>query len=182
MARLDEPPTVAGPATGWPVDLTRSVVQVLDPAGHPAGTGFVVGPRLLVTCAHVLAGHGRDDKPPTGPVTVVFTHLDAAARTVQVNPRWWRDPDGDDIAFLRLDEPPPAQAQLVALGDSPGARGHRVKTFGFPLNAPSAGHYGYGVAGDQIIGDGGAPLLQLTDCTEVTEGFSGGPCWMSAPG
>ncbi len=61
------------------------------------------------------------------------------------------------------------------MGDSPGVRGHRVKAFGFPLNAPSAGHYGYGVAGDQIVGDGGAPLLQLTDCTEVTEGFSGGP-------
>ncbi len=175
MTGLGEPPTLPGPATGWPVDLTRSVVQVLDTDGRPAGTGFVVGQRLLVTCAHVLAGHGRDDGPPTGPVTVVFAHVGGAARTVRVDPQSWRDPDGADIAFLRLDESLPAQAQPVTLGGSPGVRGHRVKAFGFPVNAPSAGHYGYGVAGDQIVGDGGTPLLQLTDCTEVTEGFSGGP-------
>ncbi|MGH3999716.1 MAG: trypsin-like peptidase domain-containing protein, partial [Pseudonocardiaceae bacterium] len=172
MTELGEPPTVARPATGWPVDLTRSVVQVLDPNGHPAGTGFLVGQRLLVTCAHVLAGH---DGLPSSPVTVVFVHLDAAVRTVRVDPRWWRDPEGADVAFLCLDEPLPAQAQPLPLGGSPGVRGHRVKAFGFPVNAPSAGHYGYGVAGDQIVGDGGTPLLQLTECTEVTEGFSGGP-------
>ena len=175
MTHLGEPPTAAGPASGWPVDLTRSVVQVLGTDGHPAGSGFVVGQRLLVTCAHVLAGHGRDDGPPTGPVTVVFAHLDGAARTVQVAPQWWRDQDSADIAFLRLDEPLPAQAQPLLLGDSPGVRGHRIKAFGFPLNAPSAGHYGYGVAGDRIVGDGGTPLLQLTGCAEATEGFSGGP-------
>ncbi|MGH3873042.1 MAG: trypsin-like peptidase domain-containing protein [Pseudonocardiaceae bacterium] len=158
MTRLGEP------ATSWPVDLTRSVVQVLDD-GRLVGTGFLVGPRLLVTCAHVLAGHD-------GPVTVVFGHLAATAR---VEPQWWSDPEGADVAFLRLDEPPPAQAQSVALGGSLGIRGHRVKAFGFPVNAPSAGHYGYGVAGDQIVGDGATPLLQLTGCTEVTEGFSGGP-------
>ncbi len=175
MTRLGEPRTGAGPASGWSVDLTRSVVQVLDTTGHPAGTGFVVDQRLLVTCAHVLAGRGRDNGPPTSPVTVVFAHLDGAQRAVRVDPQWWRDPDGADVAFLRLVEPPPAQAQPLALGDSPGVRGHRVKAFGFPLNAPRAGHYGYGVAGDHIVSDGGTPLLQLTDCTEVTEGFSGGP-------
>lgn len=160
MIRLGEPPT------GWPVDLTRSVVQILG-NGRPVGTGFMVGPQLLVTCAHMLTGHD-------GPITVVFAHLDAAARAVRVDPQWWRDPEGADIAFLRLDEPPPVNAQPLSLGGSPGVRGHRVKAFGFPLNAPSAGHYGYGVAGDQIARDGG-PLLQLTGCTEVTEGFSGGP-------
>ncbi len=160
MIRLGEPPT------GWPVDLTRSIVQVLD-NGRPVGTGFMVGPRLLVTCAHVLTGHD-------GPVTVVFAHLDDAKRAVRVDPQWWRDPESADIAFLRLDKPPPAQAQPLLLGGSLGVRGHRVKAFGFPVNAPNAGHYGYGVAGDQIVGDG-SPLLQLTGCTEVTEGFSGGP-------
>ena len=52
--RLGELPTVADPATGWPVDLTRSVVQVLDTGGRVAGTGFVVSPRLLVTCPHAM--------------------------------------------------------------------------------------------------------------------------------
>ncbi|MGH3869617.1 MAG: trypsin-like peptidase domain-containing protein, partial [Pseudonocardiaceae bacterium] len=174
MTRLGEPPILAGPAAGWPVDLARSVVQVLDAEGRPAGTGFMVGPRLLVTCAHLLTD-GSDEPEPADLVTVVFAHLDGAAFTVRVEPQWWRDLDGADVAFLRLDRPPPAQAQPLALGGSPGVGGHRVKTFGFPVNAPSGGHYGYGVAGDQIVGDGGTPLLQLSDCTEVTEGFSGGP-------
>jgi S1-C subfamily serine protease len=175
MPRPGEPPTLPGLSTDGPVDLTRSVVQVLGTNGHPVGTGFLMGQRLLVTCAHALADHSRDDGPPTSPVTVVFAHLDAAARTVRVNPQWWRNPNDADVAFLRLDEPPPASAQPLILGHSPGVRGHRVKAFGFPLNAPHASHYGYGVAGDQILGDSGTPLLQLTDCTEVTEGFSGGP-------
>ncbi|MBV9011000.1 MAG: trypsin-like peptidase domain-containing protein [Pseudonocardiales bacterium] len=174
MTRLGEPPLQAGPAAGWPVELTRSVVQILDAAGRPAGTGFVVGPQLLVTCAHILTDHDHDE-PPDDPITVVFAHLDGARRTGQVEPRYWRGPDGADVAFLRVAQPLPAQAQPLALGGSPGVGGHQVKTFGFPVNAPSAGHYGYGVAGDQIDGDGGTPLLQLTGCTEVTEGFSGGP-------
>ncbi len=107
MTQLGEPPTVSRPARGWPVDLTRSVVQVLDTDGHPTGTGFLVGPRLLATCAHVLAGHAREGGSPTSPITVVFAHLDAAERTAQVDPQQWRDPKGADVAFLRLDEPPP---------------------------------------------------------------------------
>jgi hypothetical protein len=174
MARLGEPPRQAGPAAGWPVELTRSVVQILDAAGRPAGTGFVVGPQMLVTCAHILTDHDRDE-PPADPITVVFAHLDGARRTGRVDPRYWRGPGGADVAFLHVAEPLPTHAQQLVLGGSPGVGGHRVKTFGFPVNAPSAGHYGYGVAGDQIEGDGGTPLLQLTGCTEVTEGFSGGP-------
>jgi hypothetical protein len=175
MAPLGEPPRSAGPAAGWPVDLARSVVQVVDVDGRPAGAGFLLGQRLLVTCAHVLIGHGRDDGPPVDPVTVVFAHSDGAACTARVDPQWWRSPEGADIAFLHLADPPPAQAQPLPLGSAQGIRGHSIKAFGFPTNTFSARHYGYGVAGDPIRGDNGTPLLQLTDCTEVTEGFSGGP-------
>jgi Trypsin-like peptidase domain len=142
MARLSEPLNRPGSAAGWPVDLTRSVVQVLDGDGAPAGTGFVVGPQLLVTCAHLFTGHGEDGGLPSGPVTVVFAHLNGARRAAQVDPRYWRDPDGADVAFLRLDEPLPRQAQPLALGSSLGVGGHRVKAFGFPRNAPATGHYG----------------------------------------
>jgi hypothetical protein len=58
-------------------------------------------------------------------VTVVFIHLDGAERTVRVDPRQWRDPDGADIAFL-LDESLSTQAHPVTLGGSPGVRGHRM--------------------------------------------------------
>lgn len=96
-------------------------MQVLHAGGEPAGTGFLVGKRLLVTCAHVLGG--GPDESPASTVTVVFAHLDGAKRTAQVDPQWWRDPDGADVAFLHLDSPPPAQAQPLALGASPGFGG-----------------------------------------------------------
>jgi len=173
MARPGES-AFAGPAAGWPVDLTRSVAQILNAHGQPVGIGFLVREELLATCAHLLTGHGQDDRPPAGPVTMVFVHLDGVKRTAWVDPQRWRSPHGADVALLRLDQPPPAQAQPLALGGSSGTRGHQVKMFGFPLHAHGAGQYGYGVAGDHIPGDG-APRLQLTGCTEVTKGFSGSP-------
>jgi hypothetical protein len=156
------------------VDLTRGTVAVLDDHGRPTGTGFLVGDRLLVTCAHVLSGDRGSAKPPTDPVTVRFVHLDEGTRTAQVDPQLWRSPTGEDVAFLRLEHEPPPRAYVLPMGGSRGIRGHQVKAFGFPVNAPSAGHYGYGIAGDRILGDGDVPLLQLTECSEVTEGFSGG--------
>jgi V8-like Glu-specific endopeptidase len=70
----------SGSTGTWPVDLTRSVAQVLKSSGSPAGTSFLVGERLLATCMHVLTAEA-DGEPPTGPVTVVFRHLDGVART-----------------------------------------------------------------------------------------------------
>ncbi|MDQ3761618.1 MAG: hypothetical protein M3460_07935 [Actinomycetota bacterium] len=101
--------------------------------------------------------------------------MDNAARVARVEPQLWRSPDGEDVAFLHLEGAPPRQARALALGSSRGIRGHDVKTYGFPGNVPSAGAYGYGVAGDRILDDGNVPLLQLTKGNAVTEGFSGGP-------
>ena len=164
------------PATKPSIELARGVARVLDAEGRPAGTGFLVTERLLVTCAHVLAGHAGE--AAAGPVQVEFPGLaDGAAqmRVGQVNPGLWRDPGAGDIAFLRLSAPPPDGAHPLSLGPARGIRSHQVKTFGFPANAPDGGHYGYAIAGDVITAGDGQDLLQLTGCTEVTEGFSGGP-------
>lgn len=58
MTQLSEPPDFPVPKTGWPIDLTRGVVQVLDVQGRPLGTGFLVGERFVVTCAHLLTRGG----------------------------------------------------------------------------------------------------------------------------
>jgi hypothetical protein len=106
---------------------------------------------------------------------VRFALLDNATRTARVDPELWRGPESQDVAFLRLDDAPPADAKVLPIGASAGTRGHTVKTYGFAVNAPSAGTYGFGVVGDQIVGDSNEPLLQLTRCSGVTEGFSGAP-------
>ena len=175
MTRQPEWPNPPTSRTGWPIELTCSVVQVLGVDGRPMGTGFLVSERLIVTCAHLLTDVVLSVSPTAGAVRVRFTHVDGAARTASVDPQLWRDPAGTDVAFLRLVDAPPAQALPLLLGSSAGAGQHRVKIFGFPSEGLREGHYGYGIAGDRVRDDSGAPLLQLTGCTEVTEGFSGGP-------
>lgn len=156
-------------------ELANSVVQVLDSQDRPAGTGFLVGDQLLVTCAHVVPSVGD-------PVLFRFAQLDDQPRRAWVMPEHWRDPTAGDVAFLRVADPLPALARPLQLGAARDARRHPVQTYGFPINAPGSGHYGYGVAGDLIRSDRGHQLLQLHDCTEVTEGFSGGPVLDAACG
>lgn len=150
--------------------LAGSVVRVLGPDRRAAGTGFLLGDQLVVTCAHVVA----DPANAAAPDTVVVEFSGSVARAAAVDAALWRPPGQGDIAFVRLAEPAPPAARPLPLGLAGGARGRPVKAFGFPANAPASGHYGYAIAGD-LIGSGASRLLQLTECSEVTIGFSGGP-------
>ena len=165
----DELATWSAPAA----ELAQGAVRVLGATGRPVGTGFLVAERLLVTCAHVVAGGAGE--APEDPVPVEFTGLAAGVQRGLADPGLWRGSGAGDIAFLRLSDPPPPGARPLPLGRAHGVRSHHVKTFGFPANAPDGGHYGYATAGDIIADRDGRELLQLTECTEVTEGFSGGP-------
>ncbi|MFI8519798.1 trypsin-like peptidase domain-containing protein [Streptomyces sp. NPDC085481] len=153
--------------------LPPAVGQVLGQDGTVAGAGFLVSGDLLATCAHVAraAGHGPGDR-----VEVVFPRVAGEERfggLVLEEP--WRAPEAEDVAFVRLDGVP-AGAEALPLGPAGGSRGHRVRSFGFPAQAPREGHFGFGVAGDLLPAvPGGSELLQLTDANDLTTGFSGGP-------
>ena len=103
-----------------------------------------------------------------------FAHLDERDRSAEVIPAWWRSPDQGDIAFLRLMQPLPDQARALRLAERAVAQ-RRVRTFGFPINAPALGHHGYAVIGHQLTSDTGHTLVQLRQASEITEGFSGAP-------
>ncbi|MEU1825808.1 trypsin-like serine protease [Streptomyces abikoensis] len=154
--------------------VVRAVAQILDADGGVAGTGFAVAADTVITCAHVVraAGHG-----PGATVWVAFPHANAAGHVqAHVLPGPWRPPGAQDIAVLRLKSAPPGM-DVLSLGSAEGCRGHRVRTFGFPAQAPPGGHFGYAEAGDLLAGGNGAgsTLLQLTDANDITTGFSGGP-------
>jgi Trypsin-like peptidase domain len=168
---MTERVAVQEPSEGDREDVRRSVVQVLDERGGCVGTGFLVQGGLLVSCAHVITSAGA---PPDGPVTVRFAHLDGQDRPAEVVPAWWRNPAQGDIAVLRLVQPPPDQAQPLRLAEGVIPE-RRVRTFGFPSNAPAQGQYSYAVVGHQLTSEAGQPLRQLRDATEITEGFSGAP-------
>ncbi|BEL04872.1 hypothetical protein Q0Z83_030630 [Actinoplanes sichuanensis] len=147
-----------------------SVAQVLGPQGAVAGAGFLVGDCVLVTCAHVVeaADSGIGD-----PVLVRFPHAGGAPEVVgRVLAEGWQPSDGQDIALISLDRVPDGLRPLQLAG-SVGRRGNPVRSFGFPAQAGSDGHFGYGQAGDLLR----PSLLQLTGANDLTEGFSGGPVW-----
>ncbi|MFI2189062.1 trypsin-like peptidase domain-containing protein [Streptomyces sioyaensis] len=153
--------------------VPESVFQVLASDAGVAGAGFLAGEDTGFTCAHVVHAAGQF---PGGRVEVLFPHLPDAPRVMaDVVAEQWRAPEAEDVAVLRLDSVP-AGAQGMAVGASAGCRGHRVCSFGFPIQAPRGGHFGYGEAGDLLPGDNGAGrLLQLSKANDLTTGFSGGP-------
>lgn len=151
--------------------LTTAVAQILNAAGRAVGAGFLAGEGVVITCAHVVAEAGGG---PGGTVRLAFPHVGGrpGAHGLVVTEAW-RAPEDEDIALVRLEETP-AGVTALALGSADGCRGHRIRTFGFPGQAPPDGHFGYGTAGD-LLPAHGRSLLQLTDANDLTTGFSGAP-------
>ncbi|MFG2985410.1 trypsin-like peptidase domain-containing protein [Streptomyces sp. NPDC048258] len=154
-------------------DLLAAVVQVLRPDGGVAGVGFLVADGVVVTCAHVVEAAGGG---PEAVVQLAFPHVRGADRVEgSVTGHLWRASEDEDVAFIRLSRMP-ADARTLPLGSAEGCRGHHVRSFGFPAQAPPEGHFGFGVAGDLLPGSGGRSAhLQLTAANDLTTGFSGGP-------
>jgi len=152
------------------VDLKPAIVRILKPDGTTVGTGFLVtDDGLIATCAHVVQGAGAG---PGDTVRVAF-HATAEEREAQVEPAWWRVPDAEDVAILRLERPLPAGVTPLPLGSSASVEGHALTTFGFPAPKPVEG-----MAGKcEVVGrttERGFPVLQLRS-SEITPGFSGAP-------
>ncbi|MFF1344283.1 trypsin-like peptidase domain-containing protein [Streptomyces sp. NPDC058290] len=153
--------------------LPAAVAQILSAEGDVAGVGFLVAEGVLVTCAHVVTagGYGPGDR-----LRLAFPHAPSAPQVQgQVLAEAWRAPEDQDVAVVHLEEAP-GGVRSLALGSAEGCQGHRVRSFGFPAQAPPGGHFGYGVAGDPLpAGAGAGTVLQLTDANDLTTGFSGGP-------
>ncbi|MFJ8787016.1 trypsin-like peptidase domain-containing protein [Streptomyces sp. NPDC102476] len=169
------PQTGDGGDRGPAFRIQAAVAQILTADGAVAGAGFLIAADVVITCAHVVraAGHG----PGVG-VSLAFPRA-AGAPSVegQVLVEAWRAPDANDVAVIRLRGP--VGVSPLPLGSSAGCRGHRVRSFGFPDQAPPGGHFGYGTGGDLLpapgLDDSDGGLLQLTEANDLTQGFSGGP-------
>ncbi|MCH0540022.1 trypsin-like peptidase domain-containing protein [Streptomyces sp. MUM 203J] len=154
--------------------VVAATVQVLDTRGAVAGAGFLVAPDTVVTCAHVVAAAGA---APGKEIEVAFPHLPRSPRLpADVLTEGWRDPAAQDIAVLRLTDPPPDGARGLPLGSAAECRGHRVSSFGYPGQGLPGGRFGYGRAADVLLdGDGAGGLLRLTDADGLARGFGGAP-------
>ncbi|MGW5345642.1 nSTAND1 domain-containing NTPase [Streptomyces sp. NPDC004050] len=168
--------------------LTRSVVRIRSGAGSASGdvvgAGFLVGPDVVCTCAHVVARAaglaGTPDEAPPGPVSLDFpmvrdeTGTARAARAIVV--AWGRiaDDDSGDVALLRLDRPVPG-TRPAPLVDGTRVWEHPFRVIGFPAG------FQHGLwARGTLRGPQGAGWLQMeTPAGEprITAGFSGSPVW-----
>jgi HEAT repeat protein len=150
-------------------DFKASIIQIWDSRQKQiTGTGFMVGPRLVMTCAHVIRAARLE---PGCPVMLKFWGNEQPY-TAGVDASYWSPPDQEDIALLRLDADPPPEAVPLPLGFYLGGKERNFRTFGYPEQGALSG-------GGQIVGwaeIGAQRLLQLRS-PEVKPGFSGAPVW-----
>ncbi|WP_439678201.1 nSTAND1 domain-containing NTPase [Embleya sp. MST-111070] len=152
--------------------MPGAVAQVRDGVGTVVGAGFLIAEDLLVTCAHVLVDGGYG---PGAVVGLVFPHAPGAPAVAgRVLEEPWRGPREQDVALVALERS--VGVAPLSLGSAAGCRGHRVRSFGFPQQAPPGGHFGFATAGELLPAvDDSGDLLQLTGANDLTTGFSGGP-------
>jgi hypothetical protein len=162
--------------------VAAACVRIRHRDGTVVDSGFLVGPTLVATCAHVVADAlGIDpgvENPPAGQLAIELPMVrdSAASRTAEMA-RW--DPiaeDGDgDVALLGLSEPAPRGALTAPVRRIGALWGHRYRMFGFPEGRMD-GVWSTGV----IRGAQATGWFQLQGAVgdqPVRGGFSGSPVW-----
>ncbi|WP_169317204.1 S1 family peptidase [Actinacidiphila oryziradicis] len=171
--------------TGGADSLAGAVVRVRDPDGRIVGAGFLVAPRLVCTCAHVVAralgGDMRSADPPPGRVGLDFPLLpgpaDGSRTTFPAQVAGWRPvlaDDTGDLALLRLDEAVPAQVRPPWLVEANELWDHSVRVFGFPSGSD---HGVWGTGRLRAAQGAGWVQMQTEAGPRIEPGFSGSPVW-----
>ncbi|GAB4589384.1 hypothetical protein Ntsu_72160 [Nocardia sp. IFM 10818] len=154
------------------------MARVMDRSGETVGTGFVIGPGHIATCAHVVAAAveaGADVR--TAHVAVDFPLLPGAPRITARVHRWEPvRPDGrGDIAVLEMDGEALGEVAPPPLWRADRPWGREFRTVGFPSELAD----GVWVWGEFRApqGIGWMQLHGASGSQPITGGFSGSPVW-----
>ena len=152
---------------GWPVVyyVQDSVLKIFEPDGSPAGTGFVLGPQLGVTCAHVVRAAGATAGQVVGLAWFGEPQTKCSARVLEVG--WSNE---DDLAFLSW-EGDLGQAVAAPLADGPAQPGRPVATVGYPAGAL----YGEQWMQGSLAGTVSGGCIWQFDGGQLERGLSGAP-------
>ncbi|CAL9321782.1 nSTAND1 domain-containing NTPase [Streptomyces sp. SudanB52_2052] len=162
----------------FPEGLGPAVARVRSADGTPVGSGFLVAPGTVATCAHVVAqalcSDERDTSAPTRPVTVEFP-LQRGGVAYEASVSAWRPvaPDGTgDIALLRL---PESATTPVPLAGACDVWDHRFRILAFPATAEHGAWIGGRLLG--AVGQGWISMEADGTAHHISPGCSGAPVW-----
>ncbi|MFC8424133.1 trypsin-like peptidase domain-containing protein [Streptomyces sp. NPDC057236] len=170
--------------------LAAGTVRLRDGHGDSAGTGFLVGDGLVLTCAHVVCdalGEPRDTEVrPEARVTVdlpLLTGPGTPGDGVEAEVTHWvpiREDRSGDVAVLRLLGPVPGARPLpTSLSRRLWEHGSRIVGFTDSSDRPVWQR-------GSLLGPAGKGWVQLSradgQTVRVTGGFSGSPVWDNALG
>jgi formylglycine-generating enzyme required for sulfatase activity len=148
--------------------IEESIVRIK--AGNGSGTGFIVGPDRIVTCAHVIVDPQGRLRPS---VDVVFRGS-GERRSARLDPDHQSSEDALDIAFLIVEDGLPSSARPATLFPSAKPAGHHGFALGYPKEELD-GMHGHGtVKSMELRADRLGHLIQLSSDV-ITSGFSGAP-------
>lgn len=118
------------------LNFQRALVRVLDAAGSLCGMGFLVSPRQVLTCAHVVADALRiapdTREAPAGEVAIAFPFGEGRGRmypAIVAQKHGWYPRQSLDLALLHLHEALPlAGYERISQADS--IAGERFQAWG----------------------------------------------------
>lgn len=123
----------------------NAVVRILKGKNYlPVGAGILVGPREILTCAHVVndvLGRGQltETPPPTDTRVMLDFPLPAPGTFFPTRVVKWEGPRADgggDMALLELDSDPPPSTAPAQFSIPDDVWGHTFRAFGFPEHHP----------------------------------------------
>ena len=153
-----------------------------DRKNEIAGGGFLVTPRYLLTCSHVVAdalkltGEARENGL-SQTVELEFRRvLETEGRPFRGEVVFWRSPSlRDDIALLRLDEQPSVSVQPTFLPSERLQQGQLCRAFGWGIPE------GSWAEGYELCGSRSNSIYQFEQRKpgdyKIQKGFSGCPLW-----
>ncbi|WP_069805022.1 trypsin-like peptidase domain-containing protein [Thermogemmatispora onikobensis] len=160
--------------------IRRAIVRILASPEHTSvcGAGFLIAPRRLLTCAHVVSTALQCWEPEElkrHAILLDFPFLNAReplhASIVHVDPS-----QQHDLAVLELRDRAPAEARPVPLKRCGTFWDHPYRVLGF------SDQFGEGVwAEGHLQGEDGTGAIQMASHSGsehvIREGFSGAPVW-----
>lgn len=162
--------------------LVETSTRIVDADGRPVGAAFPLAPRVLATCAHVVAAAlGYDPSNPEPPADAVPVELSSMpGRRIPARVRQWipvSDDGRGDIAILELPNDIELAAQGLPFWPADRPWGGEFRMFGFPVEVPggvwTSGEFRAAQSLDWI-------QLQVTAGSQpITGGFSGAPSGIS---